>query len=185
MEVVYLAGDCRSHRKRSEGGEGKTAKPIWSVRSRGQQRPLGSLSPETSRRLKTVPQSHLTSWGRELRYLSSIPSWGSSGWACCLGHCFSSMPGLPQTRASMFPLQVSMRRVAKVPRATTGHARALIFCQSLIRFLIRHVSDASSVPGTEFATGDSELNKIQSLPRRGSQVNGVGESKTHNYTATQ
>lgn len=81
--------------------------------------------------------------------------------------------------------QIGVSRVAKVPRGATGHPRALICSQSLIHSLIRHVPEASSVPGTELATGDSELNKIQSLPRRGSQVNEVGDSKTHNYIATQ
>lgn len=47
------------------------------------------------------------------------------------------------------------------------------FSLSLIHFLIKHVPNAYSGPGTELATGDSELNKTRSLPRRGSQVNGV------------
>lgn len=126
--------------------------------------------------------------GEGSRGIYPLPlSWGSMGFSlrCRLGHYFSRMPDLPQTRASVLLWQVSVSRVAKVPRGATGHSRALIFSQSLIHFLIRHVPEASSVPGTELATGDSELNKIQSLPRRGSQVNEVRDSKTHNYIATQ
>lgn len=68
-----------------------------------------------------------------------------------------------------------------MPRGTLEHSSTHSFGHSSL--LSSNVPGTCSVLGTGLATGDSELNKIQSLPRRGSQVNEVEGRETHNYMA--
>lgn len=64
-------------------------------------------------------------------------------------------------------------------------ARVHSFAHSLIHSLIKHAPGACSVLSTGLATGDSELNKIRSLPSGGSQVTRVENRETRNYIATE